>query len=275
MKFIGAKRGAEISKLVKSVNIPFKFGCTGTLPKKIEDQWNISGIFGPILDEIKIKELQEKGVLADVSINPIKFIHMLKQNFKTHVNDDNIIDDPFEIAQQEYKREAMYLSQYEPTNKIIANLAAGVIKQHPNWNLLILFDYTLSGESLFNLLNFTNKHYIDGKVDLDTRQDIVTAMNNPNGGQITVANCKCFGTGITVKHIQCIFIVTSQSSVTKIIQAIGRGLRIDEKPILHIFDFFHNYKYSEKHFKERVELYKEFYQKQLNNDYKIKQITLS
>ena len=275
MKFIGAKRGAEISKLVKNVNIPFKFGCTGTLPKRIEDQWNISGIFGPILEEIEIKELQEKGVLADVSINPIKFVHTLKENFKTHITtDDNIIEDAFELAQQEYKHEAMYLSQHEQTNKIITNLATGIIKQHSNWNVLILFDYTLSGESLYNLLNFNNKHYIDGKVDLNTRQDIVNIMNSPNGGQITVANCKCFGTGITVKHIQCIFIVTSQSSVTKIIQAIGRGLRIDEKPVLHIFDFFHNYKYSEKHFKERVELYKKFYQKELNKNYKIKYINI-
>lgn len=164
----------------------------GTLPKNIEDQWNISGIFGPVLDEIKIKELQEKNVLADVSINPIKFVHSLKQNFK-QVNTDEITD-PFEIAQSEYKNESMYLSQYEKTNKLIVNIAKGVIKQHNNWNVLILFDYTLSGESLFQLLDYQNKHYIDGQVALDVRTDIVDQMNDPNGGHITIANCKCFGT---------------------------------------------------------------------------------
>lgn len=41
---------------------------------------------------------------------------------------------------------------------------------------------------------------------------------------------------------------------------------IDEKLVLHIFDFFHNYKHLEKHFKEHIEL---------NKDYKIKQITLN
>jgi superfamily II DNA or RNA helicase len=51
-------------------------------------------------------------------------------------------------------------------------------------------------------------------------------MNNPSGGQITIANFKVIGTGITIKHIQSIILVTSQSSVTKVIQAIGRGLRI-------------------------------------------------
>lgn len=121
------------------------------------------GIFGPVLDEIEIKELQEKNVLADVSINPIKFVHSLKQNFRkinTEETENQIID-AFEIAQAEYKNECMYLSQYEPTNKIITNIAKNVIKQHNNWNALILFDYTLSGESLFNLLDWKDKHYID------------------------------------------------------------------------------------------------------------------
>lgn len=274
MKFIGITKNSEISKFIKSIKIRYKFGCTGTLPKKITDVWNIIGIFGPVVDEIQIQELQEKGVLADVNIIPIQFFHTQKESFKHIKTEDDTPEDVFRFAQEEYKQEAMYLSQFEPTNKIITNLAKNVLKQHPNWNVLILFDYINSGESLFNILDHEQKHYIDGSVDIDTRKDIVTAMNNPDGGQITVANCKCFGTGITVKHIQSIILVTSQSSVTKVIQAIGRGLRIEEKPTLHIMDIFHNYKYSEKHFNERVNLYKEFYHKELNKDYKIKKVVV-
>lgn len=270
----GVKRKTELSKLIKSVKIPYKFGCTGTLPKDIEDCWEIEGLFGPVVDEIKIKELQEKNVLADVSIYPIKFYHMLKENFRQANTEDEENMDKFELAQAEYKKEAMYLSQFEPSNKIICNIAKGIINQHPNWNALILFDYTDSGNSLFELLDWQNKHYIDGMVSLETRTDIVDKMNDVNGGQITVANCKCFGTGITVKNIQAIILVTCQSSVTKVIQAIGRGLRIEDKPILNVFDMFHNYKYSEKHFNERTALYKKFYGKELNKDYQIKQINL-
>lgn len=191
------KKSSELSKMVRGVKIPYKFGCTGTLPKEIVDRWNITGIFGPVLDEIKIKELQEKNILADVSINPIKFVHGLKQNFRktkkqAEVNDE--IFDAFEAAQNEYKNESMFLSQYEPTNKIITKIATSVIQKNPHWNSLILFDYTLSGESLFNLLDWKDKHYIDGTVNLDVRTDIVDKMNDPNGGHVTVANCKCFGT---------------------------------------------------------------------------------
>ena len=267
------KKGSELSKLVKNVNIVHKFGCTGTLPAGEEDVWTIKGIFGTILDQIKIQELQEKKVLADVSINPIKFIHKKKQNFRDMSN-AKTVDDKLEIAKKEYLQESIYLASYEPTNKAITNIAKGVIKQHPNWNVLILFDYINSGENIFKQLEWEEKHYIDGTIDVSDRQDIIEKMNDPKGGQITVANCKCFGTGITIKNIQCIILVTSQSTVTKIIQSIGRGLRRVEKNTLILFDMFHNYKYSEKHFKERTELYKQFYNKELNKDYKVKEVNI-
>lgn len=267
------KKGSELSKLIKNVDIDFKFGCTGTLPEREEDIWTIKGIFGTILDEIKIQELQEKKVLAEVNINPIKFIHKKKENFRD-MSQAKTTQDKLDIAKREYLAESMYLATYEPTNKAITNIAKGVIKQHPNWNVLILFDYTNSGENLFQQLDWKDKHYIDGTVELDTRKDIIETMNDPNGGQITIANCKCFGTGITIKNIQCIMLVTSQSSVTKIIQSIGRGLRRVEKNTLILFDMFHNYKYSQQHFKERTELYKKFYNKELNKDYQVKEVKI-
>ena len=267
------KKGNELSKLIKNVNIVHKFGCTGTLPANEEDIWTIKGIFGTVLDQVKIQELQEKKILAEVSINPIKFIHKKKQNFRDMSNAKSV-EDKLEIAKKEYLQESIYLANFEPTNKAIVNVAKGVIKQHPNWNVLILFDYTNSGESLFKLLDWKDKHYVDGDVELSTRQDIIQKMNDPKGGQITIAQSKTFSTGLTIKNIQCIILATSQSSVTKIIQSIGRGLRRVEKSTLVLFDFFHNYKYSQQHFKERTGLYKQFYNKELNKDYKVKEVNI-
>ena len=44
------------------------------------------------------------------SINPIKFVHSLKQNFK-QVNEDEIVD-PFELAQSEYKNDTDFIISY-------------------------------------------------------------------------------------------------------------------------------------------------------------------
>lgn len=261
----GMSHGAEITKLVRNVEIPFKFGCTGTIPKSIEDQWSVIGTFGPVLEELSISELQEKKVLADVAIKPIEFIHEQKEDFKNQIFDanGNKITDSFEIAQRIYQKESMYLSELTSTNSIIAKLAEGIIKQHPDWNVLILFDYIKQGNSLFNCLTTKNKFYIDGSVDVKDRKDIVKEMNAEEGGKITCANAKCFGTGITVNRIQCIFIVINGSAPTKIIQSIGRGLQRNIKNTLLIFDFHHNYKYSLKHYKEREDLYIKTYKKDL------------
>lgn len=263
MRSISQKPGNEITKLVRSVDINFKFGCTGTLPKMTEDVWSIIGTFGPVLAELSIAELQDKKVLAEVMIKPVKFIHEHKEDFRNQIFDanGNQVTDPFEVAQRIYQKESMYLASLNCTNTIITKLAVNLIKKNPSWNVLILFDYVKQGNSLFDCLDWENKFYIDGSIEVSDRQDIVKQMNSVEGGKITCANAKCFGTGITVERIQCIFIVINGSSPTKIIQSIGRGLQRNVKNTLIIFDFHHNYKYNIKHFGERGELYKKFYGK--------------
>lgn len=77
-------------------------------------------------------------------------MHALKENFRKN-NGDELVDQ-FELAQAEYKNESMYLSQYEPTNKLITNIAKKIIEQHSNWNALILFDYTLSRRIIISII---------------------------------------------------------------------------------------------------------------------------
>jgi superfamily II DNA or RNA helicase len=263
-------KGAKLSNLIRGVDIDYKFGCTGTLPKNIESRWAISGIFGPVLEEIKIKELQQKNILADVNIVPIEYLHNIKRNFYVRCNDTESI---FDISSRSYKNEAMYLGEYLESNIKTLALAKKLIEVHNDWNILILFDYISQGEILYKLLDFDKKHYVDGSIDVDIRAKIIEQMNAKEGGHITIANCKCFGTGLTIKHIQSIFLVQNASSSVKIIQSIGRGLQ-KNKNTLYLFDIFHNYKYSEKHFYERCNLYKEFYNKSLDKDFKVKQIAL-
>ena len=277
----GMTKGSAISKIIKGVKISNKFGCTGTLPKSLVDRWNISGVFGPVLDEIEIQSLQEEGILANVKVYPIKFFHHVKENFKfidpselEGLSKDEINEKKFEVAKEAYQKESMYLGIHEESNKRALALCKNIIKEHPNWNALILFDFTEQGQQLFKLLNFENKHYVDGSIDVLDRKEIIKQMNAPEGGHITIAQSKTFAVGLTIKNIEVVCIMTNQSSPTKIIQSIGRGLRRVEKNTLVVLDFFHNYKYSEKHFFERTELYKRFYGLEYGKDYKIKEVMI-
>ncbi len=274
-------KGSEISKIVKGVKISHKFGCTGTLPKNIVDKWNIAGTFGPVLDEIEIQTLQDEGILANVKVFPIKFNHSKKENFK--YIDPELLEGltkeekeikKFEISQRAYQKESMYLGVCEEANKKAVSVCKKLILEHKNWNALILFDFTEQGQQLYRLLDFENKHYVDGSVDVLDRKDVIEQMNAPEGGHITIAQSKTFSTGLTIKNIEVVCIMTNQSSPTKIIQSIGRGLRKVEKNTLIVIDFFHNYAYSEKHFFERAELYKKCYGLSLGSDYTIKMVQL-
>lgn len=267
-------KGSEISKLMKGIPISHKFGCTGTLPKDINNRWMIEGVFGPVLDEIEIQKLQKDKVLADVKIYPIRFIHKHKESFREpQVDENGVQEDSYTAAQKAYKRESMYLGIHPETVNIEINMCRKLIQEHLDWNFLVLFDFTEQGRLLYKSLDFNNKFFIDGSIDVKIRREIVKKMNE-SGGNITIAQSKTFSTGLTISRINCIMILTNQSSCTKIIQSIGRGLRRQNKTTVLVFDVSHDYQYSNKHFLERVNLYREFYGLELNKDYSVKNINV-
>lgn len=268
------KKGNNISKLIKSIKINHKFGCTGTLPEAKADIWHIVGTFGPVVDEVEIKKLQDDKILANVKIYPIKFIHSHKENFRIpEVDENGVKDDPMTTAQKAFKKEAMYLDTYEQTNKIVLNVVKKLMNEHQDWNALILFDYTAQGEQLYKLLDYDKKHYVDGSIDVKIRRGIVDKMDE-SGGNVLVAQSKTFSTGITISRLNAIFLFNSGKSATKIIQSIGRGLRRQNKTSIVVFDISHNYQYSEAHFNDRVNLYKKFYELTIGNDYSVKTINI-
>jgi superfamily II DNA or RNA helicase len=216
-------------------------------------------------------ETETKMSVLGVSIPDDEGNQTVDGIYRLEFNEDGTQRDPYEVAQAAYKKEAMYLGMHEDSNKIMLRLCKNIINEHPDWNGLILFDYTSQGESIYRLLDFENKYYIDGSIDVKVRLDVVDKMNN-TGGNITIAQSKTFSTGITISRINFIVLVTTQSSPTKIIQSIGRGLRRQNKDAIIVIDVSHNYEYSENHFCSRVELYRKFYGLEINKDYVVKNV---
>jgi len=265
-------KGAEISKLMKKIPIHHKFGCTGTLPKDTKDRWMIEGVFGPVLDEVEIRRLQNDKILANVKVYPIHFIHKHRVSFREAQTDENgVQEDSYTAAKKAYQRESMFLGTHPETVGIEVNICRKLIQDHPDWNFLILFDFTEQGKLLYKSLEFDNKFFIDGSIDVNVRREVIKKMNE-SGGNITIAQSKTFSMGLTISRINCIMILTNQSSCTKIIQSIGRGLRRQNKVSILVFDVSHNYTYSNKHFMERTYLYEEFYGLKLGRDYHVKDI---
>jgi superfamily II DNA or RNA helicase len=65
-----------------------------------------------------------------------------------------------------------------------------------------------------------------------------------------------FSTGINIKNLHNIFLVALGKAFIRLVQSIGRGLRLHEnKNKLRIYDIYDNMKYSDSHAEERRRIY--------------------
>lgn len=226
---------SALSKLVSKIKTPNKFGFTGTLPPDDLDRWKVIGTFGPVIYEKKSKELRDEGYISNVMIRILKLIHP-KTKKKT------------------YQDEIKYLVEHEGRNKIIRNLVKKFEK-----NCLILVNTLDHGHILNDVLQLQGKEtvFIHGGIPVDER-DLIKARMELNDNIICIAMSSIFSTGINIKNIHYIIFVSGGKSFIRIVQSIGRGLRLhSDKSMLVLFDICDNLKYSESHLEERKNFYRD------------------
>jgi len=228
-----ANCSSTLSKVVSKIKTPNKFGFTGTLPPDDLDRWKVIGTFGPVIYEKKSKELRDEGYISNVMIRILKLIHP-KSKKKT------------------YQDEITYLVEHEGRNKIIRNLVKKFEK-----NCLILVNTLDHGHILNDILQLEGKEtvFIHGGIPVDER-DIIKSRMELNDNIICIAMSSIFSTGINIKNIHYIIFVSGGKSFIRIVQSIGRGLRLhSDKSRLVLFDVCDNLKYSENHLEERKIFY--------------------
>ena len=73
---------------------------------------------------------------------------------------------------------------------------------------------------------------------------------------IVIAISKIFSTGINIKNLHYIMFAGGGKAKIKIVQSIGRGLRLhNDKKELIIFDIADNLRYGKRHIEQRLLLY--------------------
>lgn len=225
---------AGISKIVNKIKTPNKFGFTGTLSDKVIDQWKTIGTFGPVIYEKKSKELREEEFLSDVGITVLQIIHPRLKKLK-------------------YKDELDYIYKHEKRNQIIGKLADRL-----NGNTLIMVNHLDHGDILLDTLSGkTTKRvfFVKGEMEVMERKKIIDMMEKDDN-IICIAMSSIFSTGINIKNLPNIMFVGLGKSFIRVVQSIGRGLRLHEnKSKLRIFDVMDNMKYSTSHALQRQEIY--------------------
>jgi superfamily II DNA or RNA helicase len=240
------KKGNQINQILKHINTRHRYGFTGTLPEEKIDQWNIIGKVGPVIYELSREEMVKHNFIADAEI---KFLHL---NYKNEPDYKKInINKPLE----NYDIETKFIESNNFRNNIIKSICTKLDK-----NILIVVEHLEHGKNLYSLLcQEKNKKvfFIRGSVEIEDREKYKNIIEKEDN-HVCIAISKIFSTGINIKNLHYILFASAGKAKIKLIQSIGRGVRLHEnKNKLFIFDITDNLLYGAKHLKRRKEIYEE------------------
>ena len=148
-------------------------------------------------------------------------------------------------------------------NKFIVDLCRNI----PG-NTLCLFQLVEKhGQILYDQAEATIKDrkvfFVYGGTDTRTREDIRSIVENEKNS-IIIASYGTFSTGVNIRNINNIVFASPSKSKIRVLQSIGRGLRISEnKNSVLVFDIADDISYKERrnftltHFTERINIYNE------------------
>lgn len=252
--FIGADECHLMSKssgqfiFESGINTKFRFGMTGTLHETELDVLVLEGLIGQPIQFVKTMELMNRGDIANFQVN----------NVLLQYSDDVKLKLFNKTYQDEYNEIISNKNRLEYINNFVLNL---------NKNVLLLYTrIDKHGKLIYDSLNEMNIdksiHFLSGRNETEDREFVIDLAEKENN-LVMVCSYGIFSTGISIKNIHHIIFASPYKSKFKVLQSIGRGLRLNKnKEICNIYDFIDDFRYNGKnnylfeHFKNRYKLYK-------------------
>jgi superfamily II DNA or RNA helicase len=235
------RNGNKINKILTNIKTPNKFGLTGTLPTQKIDVWNITGKLGPVIYEKKAHELRDSNYVVPAEVTIIGFNYS-----KSNIYSGSTMG--------HYKQEMDFIVKNKARNNLIVDLNRGFKN-----NTLVLVDFIEHGKKVYEAcctLKDKQVHFIQGNVAVEERK-IIQDLLESKDDNIVIAISKIFSTGINIKNLHNIILANGGKSKIKILQTIGRGLRLHKsKAVLQLYDIKDMLKYGKKHAKQRQNFYK-------------------
>lgn len=225
-----------LRKLLSSylAHAPIRWGLTGTMPEEEYEKVGIMACIGPMLGAIKTKELQEKGILANLHVNVWQ------------------LQDLGEAAFANYQAELKWLTTNQNRLKFLAKKA---IEMSENGNTLILVDRVQTGEMLQSLI--PESVFVSGKMKSQDRKEEYKEVQEVDG-KVIIATYGVASTGINIVRIYNLVLFEAGKSFVRVIQSIGRGIRVaEDKDFVNVYDVCSNCKFSKRHLTKRKKFYAE------------------
>ena len=230
-------KGPELKQFLgmgAMADIPLRWGMTGTIPKDEIEELQIRCNIGEVVHKVKASELQDLGVLSKCNIH----IHQLVNRLKFGA----------------YADEMKWLVTNPERVKYIANTIEAISN---TGNTLVLVNNIETGELIRDYLGLPKEMFISGSTVKNKRKEQYDSIDGSTN-KILVATYGVCSTGISINRIFNVVLVEAGKSFVKVIQSIGRGLRLaKDKDSVEIYDICGTNKYSAKHMRERIKYYTE------------------
>ncbi|CAB4123079.1 UvsW helicase [uncultured Caudovirales phage] len=212
-------------------NIPIRWGMTGTVPEAEYNQMSLYSVIGPLVGELEAKDLQDAGHLAQCNVNCL-------QTQETQVYKD-------------YQSELKFL--LNNTDRLTW-MAHRIQEISLTGNTLVLIDRIATGKALNELI--AGSSFISGEMKSTDRKEHYTEINLSDNA-VMIATYGTTSTGISINRIFNLVLVEPGKSFVRVIQSIGRGLRMaDDKTSVNVYDVCSVMKFSKRHLTKRVQHYK-------------------
>jgi superfamily II DNA or RNA helicase len=214
-------------------SVPIRWGLTGTIPKDDHEAIGCVSCIGPVIGNLSSKELQDKGVLADLDINILQL-------------QDGVMG--FNNYAQELKWLVTDAERMKHVSSIIDSLSG-------SGNTLVLIDRIRTGE----ILGEMNPKwvFVSGGMKVADRQKEYAEVSEMDN-KVIVATYGVAAVGINIPRIFNLVLIEPGKSFVRVVQSIGRGIRkAEDKDYLQVVDITSNLKYSKRHLTKRKAFYKE------------------
>lgn len=246
----GIKANEMKGLLEKSVSCKYRFGFTGTLDELECNRLVIEGLTGPAIQVAKTKELMKRGIISELTV------HCMILKYPDYIREQN--------KKLKWQGEVDFIVNCRARNDFIANLVAAC---KPGDNTLILTEYHDKKKHCDILKEVIQRKcpnkkiiIVHGKTKEDS-EEVRKYMEN-NTDVVLIATFGVFSTGVSINNIQNLIFATFSKSVIKVLQSLGRGLRLDGKTnTIQAFDIVDDFgnkglrNHLIKHFFERIKIY--------------------
>jgi superfamily II DNA or RNA helicase len=240
-----ATAGSITSILEACSDIGYRMGFTGSLKKSKTNKMQLEGLLGKVFKPITTRELIDRGELANIDIKLI----MLQYGKEVHKA----------LKETKYQDQIQWILNHSGRNKFIINLAAT-----QKGNKLVLFHSEDHGKFLMKMCNElypdVQTFFINGGIDTEDREIIRKKIEGLESS-ITFGSFGTVSQGWSVKNLHNLILAHPWKAPIKIIQSIGRVLRISKtKNSCNMFDICDiitkgKRDYLKRHAQERVEIY--------------------